>query len=126
MIFGGLIVLFLAIEPRGLARLWRSARKNCASGHFHIDRPDRATAPKETPMRTTMQNWIGWIATAACACGLATTAAAEDAKAAAEQFIPLLVYRTGPYAPNGTPWANAKQDYIKLINARDGGVNGVS
>jgi branched-chain amino acid transport system substrate-binding protein len=45
--------------------------------------------------------------------------------AAKEQFIPLLSYRTGPYAPNGTPWANAKQDYLKLINARDGGVNGV-
>ncbi len=44
---------------------------------------------------------------------------------AKEQFFPLLVYRTGPYAPNGTPWANGKQDYIKLINARDGGVNGV-
>ena len=42
-----------------------------------------------------------------------------------EQFFPLLVYRTGPYSPNGTPWANGKQDYIKLINARDGGVNGV-
>jgi branched-chain amino acid transport system substrate-binding protein len=23
------------------------------------------------------------------------------------------------------PWANGKQDYIKMINARDGGVNGV-
>lgn len=44
---------------------------------------------------------------------------------AKEQFFPLLAYRTGPYAPNGTPWANGKQDYIKLINARDGGVNGV-
>lgn len=44
---------------------------------------------------------------------------------AKEQFFPLLVYRTGAYAPNGTPWANGKQDYIKLINARDGGVNGV-
>ena len=42
-----------------------------------------------------------------------------------EQFFPLLVYRTGPYGPNGTPWANAKQDYIKMINARDGGINGV-
>ncbi|WP_423201107.1 ABC transporter substrate-binding protein [Corticibacter populi] len=41
------------------------------------------------------------------------------------QFIPLLSYRTGPYAPNGIPWANGKQDYIKLINERDGGVNGV-
>jgi branched-chain amino acid transport system substrate-binding protein len=43
---------------------------------------------------------------------------------AKEQFFPLLVYRTGPYAPNGTPWANGKQDYIKLVNA-NGGINGV-
>ncbi len=52
----------------------------------------------------------------------AAPAALAQAK---EQFFPLLVYRTGPYSPNGTPWANGKQDYIKLINARDGGVNGV-
>ena len=44
---------------------------------------------------------------------------------ATEQFFPLLSYRTGPYAPNGTPWANGKQDYLKMINARDGGINGV-
>ena len=25
---------------------------------------------------------------------------------AKEQFFPVLSYRTGPYAPNGTPWAN--------------------
>jgi branched-chain amino acid transport system substrate-binding protein len=42
-----------------------------------------------------------------------------------EQFIPLLVYRTGPYAPNGIPVANGYVDYIKLLNARDGGINGV-
>ena len=54
--------------------------------------------------------------------GLAAPAAQAQAK---EQFIPLLVYRTGPYAPNGTPWANGKQDYIKMTNARDGGINGV-
>ena len=42
-----------------------------------------------------------------------------------EQFIPLLVYRTGPYAPNGIPVANGYVDYLKLLNARDGGVNGV-
>lgn len=44
---------------------------------------------------------------------------------AKEQFFPLLSYRTGPYAPNGTPWANGKQDYLKMIMARDGGINGV-
>jgi branched-chain amino acid transport system substrate-binding protein len=50
---------------------------------------------------------------------------AVHAQAASEQFIPLLVYRTGQFAPLGMPWADGKQDYLKLINARDGGVNGV-
>lgn len=55
--------------------------------------------------------------------GAAFAPAAAQAQAK-EQFFPLLVYRTGPYAPNGTPWANGKQDYIKLVNAQ-GGINGV-
>ncbi|HYA65605.1 MAG TPA: ABC transporter substrate-binding protein [Burkholderiaceae bacterium] len=76
-------------------------------------------------MKITIRSWIGMTAAAACAAGLAAGATAEDATAAKEQFMPLLVYRTGAYAPNGTPWANAKQDYLKLINTRDGGVNGV-
>ena len=76
-------------------------------------------------MKTIKLKWVGTVAAAACAAGLAVCAAAADTSAAKEQFMPLLVYRTGAYAPNGTPWANAKQDYLKLINARDGGVNGV-
>ncbi|MDP1957784.1 MAG: ABC transporter substrate-binding protein, partial [Rhodocyclaceae bacterium] len=44
--------------------------------------------------------------------------------AAAEQFFPVLVYRTGAYAPNGAPWANGFVDYLKLVNAK-GGINGV-
>ena len=51
--------------------------------------------------------------------------APAQAQSATEQFFPLLSYRTGPYAPNGTPWANGKQDYLKMINARDGGIDGV-
>jgi branched-chain amino acid transport system substrate-binding protein len=52
------------------------------------------------------------------------------AKAAApagpmEQFFPALPYRTGAYAPNGVPWANGYADYLKLVNARDGGIGGV-
>lgn len=54
----------------------------------------------------------------------ALVGAAPAMAQAKEQFFPLLVYRTGPYAPNGTPWANGKQDYIKLINSQ-GGINGV-
>ena len=65
---------------------------------------------------------IGSLGLAALAwTGLISNAAADTK----EQFFPLLSYRTGPYAPNGTPWANGKQDYLKMINARDGGINGV-
>ncbi len=53
---------------------------------------------------------------------LVTTSAQAQAK---EQFFPVLPYRTGAYAPNGVPWGNAYVDYLKLINARDGGINGV-
>ena len=57
----------------------------------------------------------------------ATTAAFAPAPASAdEQFIPLLVYRTGPYAPNGTPLADGQANYLELINKRDGGLNGVT
>ncbi|MCB1740979.1 MAG: ABC transporter substrate-binding protein [Gammaproteobacteria bacterium] len=42
-----------------------------------------------------------------------------------EQFVPLLSYRTGPYAPNGIPTANGFRDYMDLVNKRDGGINGV-
>jgi branched-chain amino acid transport system substrate-binding protein len=51
--------------------------------------------------------------------------AATDALAQNEQFIPRLVYRTGPYAPNGIPYANGYADYLTLLNERDGGVGGV-
>ncbi len=37
----------------------------------------------------------------------------------------MLVYRTGPYAPNGIPSANGLRDYFTLVNVRDGGINGV-
>jgi branched-chain amino acid transport system substrate-binding protein len=53
--------------------------------------------------------------------GLAAPQAFAQAK---EQFFPILVYRTGAYAPNGVPWANGFIDYLKLVNAK-GGVNGV-
>ena len=61
------------------------------------------------------------IATASLGTLLASPAAQAQAQ---EQFMPLLVYRTGQFAPLGIPWANGKQDYLKLVNAK-GGVNGV-
>jgi len=41
-----------------------------------------------------------------------------------DQFVPVLSYRTGPYAPNGTQWANGFVDYLKLVNVK-GGINNV-
>jgi branched-chain amino acid transport system substrate-binding protein len=52
-------------------------------------------------------------------------AAAGAAAQSNEIFVPALVYRTGPYAPNGVPWTDGFVDYLKLVNERDGGVNGV-
>ena len=57
---------------------------------------------------------------------LASSAALPGLAAAEEQFVPLLVYRTGPYAPNGIPIADGFNDYMQLINTRDGGINGVT
>jgi branched-chain amino acid transport system substrate-binding protein len=54
---------------------------------------------------------------------LAATAASVFAQAK-EQFFPGLSYRTGPYTPNGVPFANGYADYLKLTNAR-GGINGI-
>ena len=49
---------------------------------------------------------------------VASTAVMPTASLAAEEIVyPSLVYRTGPYAPNGTPFANGVQDYIALLNA---------
>jgi len=61
------------------------------------------------------------VAVAGLSSALVSTVATAQTK---EQFFPVLVYRTGAYAPNGVPFANGYVDYLKLVNAR-GGINGV-
>jgi branched-chain amino acid transport system substrate-binding protein len=63
------------------------------------------------------------IAAATVAAGMGALVASPAAQAQ-EQFVPLLVYRTGQFAPLGIPWGDGKQDYLKLVNAK-GGINGV-
>jgi branched-chain amino acid transport system substrate-binding protein len=60
----------------------------------------------------------------ACIALAAATVSAGAFAQVKEQFFPVLTYRTGPYAPNGTPMANGYVDYFKLMNVR-GGINGV-
>jgi branched-chain amino acid transport system substrate-binding protein len=83
-------------------------------------------------MMTMMKARVAALAIAgfAAAAALPGTAGAQQKAAPAaaagkgEQFFPVLVYRTGAYAPNGVPWANGFVDYLKLVNAQ-GGINGV-
>jgi branched-chain amino acid transport system substrate-binding protein len=65
------------------------------------------------------------LAAAICAAGLGSLATAPAALAQEKvQFFPALTGRTGPVAPNATPWFNGHNDYMKLVNAR-GGISGV-
>lgn len=50
---------------------------------------------------------------------------ASNAAAADTLFVPLLTYRTGPFANSGIPIANGMHDYLAMLNARDGGIGGV-
>jgi branched-chain amino acid transport system substrate-binding protein len=65
-----------------------------------------------------------WMIGAACSAVMAgsamTPAAAQDSV-----FMPLLTYRTGPFAGSGVAIADGMRDYLVMINERDGGINGV-
>lgn len=67
---------------------------------------------------------LALLATLACA-GLSAMVTSTAVMAQAKvQFFPSLTGRTGPVAPNATPFANGFADYMKLVNLR-GGINGV-
>ncbi|MFI0395763.1 ABC transporter substrate-binding protein [Paracoccus jiaweipingae] len=46
------------------------------------------------------------------------------APAMADLVVPNLSYRTGPYAANGTQYADGFNDWFTLLNERDGGIGG--
>ena len=54
----------------------------------------------------------------------AALAALLAGPAAADLVIPDLSYRTGPYAAGGIPFSDGYQDYMTLLNERDGGIGG--
>jgi branched-chain amino acid transport system substrate-binding protein len=68
------------------------------------------------------KNWLIGVLIAAL---IAWPTAGSVFAQAKDIFIPLLVYRTGPFAPSGIPIANGFVDYFTLLNDRDGGINGV-
>src|SRR5262249_36785895 len=73
-------------------------------------RPQLPTTDKEVTMKLRVALSVFLAATLAL--GAWSMAPAQDKT----MFVPLLVYRTGPYAPSGTPIANAASDYLNLLN----------
>jgi len=57
--------------------------------------------------------------------GVAAFAVAGGAHSQNEQFIPMNGYWVGPYAAGGSGIFGGFIDYMNMINARDGGINGV-
>ena len=57
--------------------------------------------------------------------GMITAVLTVSTASAYELVLPSFDYRTGPYAPNGIPFANGYHDYIMMLNERDGGIEGV-
>jgi hypothetical protein len=49
----------------------------------------------------------------------------HDGEAADGLYVPLLTYRTGPFAGSGIPYANGLTDYLNMLNQRDGGIGGI-
>ena len=62
---------------------------------------------------------------AACAALVGASALATSAQAQDGIYVPLLTYRTGPFAGSGIPIANGMNDYLTMLNERDGGIGGV-
>ena len=65
---------------------------------------------------------------AGLAAAAAIVALAAQAQAQSEedmQFFPVNAYWTGPYAAGGSAFGGGLIDYMKMLNARDGGINGV-
>ena len=60
-----------------------------------------------------------------CASLLGAAVLASQAQAQDSIYVPLLTYRTGPYAGSGIPIANGMHDYLAMLNERDGGIGGV-
>src|ERR1700730_7102012 len=62
---------------------------------------------------------LGALAAALGAGAVAVPAATQEGI-----YVPLLTYRTGPFAGSGIPIANGMHDYLTMLNERDGGIGG--
>lgn len=62
---------------------------------------------------------------AVAAAVVASSAAVTPVVAQEGIYVPLLTYRTGAFAGSGIPIADGMNDYLTMLNERDGGIGGV-
>ena len=72
-----------------------------------------------------LKSMLALLAAAATALCITTNATRAAGTHDGEQLLPVLTYRTGPYAPSGIPFIGGLLDYIRYTNEVQGGVNGV-
>ena len=63
--------------------------------------------------------------TVALALGASASFSAGALAQAKVQYVPHNYYWVGPYAASGSGIAGGAIDYLEMLNARDGGINGV-
>src|SRR5262249_31854908 len=80
----------------------------------------RTFGPRRNPMPTKYLAFGAAFAAVLGGIAFATASHAQDSI-----YVPLLTYRTGPFAGSGIPIANGMHDYLAMLNERDGGIGGV-
>ena len=65
------------------------------------------------------------VTTGAVALAIVSTLQIAPVSAQETLYVPLLTYRTGPFAGGGIPIANGSADYYAMLNERDGGIGGL-
>src|SRR5438105_15780311 len=69
-----------------------------------------------------MHSFIAWVIAALAIVGLLAPARPGSAE---DVTLPLMIYRTGPFAPGGSGIGGGMEDYLALVNAK-GGLDGIT
>ncbi len=69
-----------------------------------------------------MHSFIAWVIAALALVGLLAPVRAGSAE---ELTLPIMIYRTGPFAPGGSGIGGGMEDYFALVNAK-GGLDGIT
>ena len=125
MIVGGLIILFLVVEPHGIAQIWRLAKEKLRLWPFFRTELSKKKLPRGIALRRPKSDKMGEKPMKFKLLAAAVSSIALASPVFADLVLPWMSYRTGPYAVAGIPLADGYADYLTMLNERDGGIGGV-